>query len=71
MKNILVTGGAGYIGAHIVDILCDEKYNVIVLDNLSTGYEENINKNATFINGSILDKLILCSARYFNLLIRG
>ena len=35
-NNILVTGGAGYIGSHIVDELCKNNYNVIVLDNLVT-----------------------------------
>ena len=59
LNHILVTGGAGYIGAHIVDLLCDKKYNVIVLDNLSSGFRDNINKKAIFIKGDILDKCIL------------
>ena len=39
MQNILVTGGAGYIGSHIVELLIKKKLNVIILDNLSTGYK--------------------------------
>ena len=54
-KKILVVGGAGYIGAHIVDLLCDKEYNVVVFDDLSTGFQENLNKKAIFIKGSILD----------------
>lgn len=59
MSNILVTGGAGYIGAHIVDLLCDSGFNVIVLDNLCNGYKENLNSNAKFINGDIRSKDVL------------
>ena len=40
MQNILVTGGAGYIGSHIVELLIKKKLNVIILDNLSTGYKK-------------------------------
>ena len=54
--SILVTGGAGYIGAHIVDILCDSNLDVIVFDNLSNGYKENLNLNAKFILGDSQDK---------------
>jgi UDP-glucose 4-epimerase len=55
MKKILVTGGAGYIGSHIVHSLCDSGYQVIILDNLSLGIEENIDKRAEFIKGDILN----------------
>ena len=53
---ILVTGGAGFIGSHIVDELINNSYNVIVADNLSTGRMENINNNAIFYNIDIKDK---------------
>ena len=41
--KVLVTGGAGFIGSHIVDQLISNNYEAIVVDNLSTGKEENIN----------------------------
>ena len=47
--SILVTGGAGYIGAHIVDKLCDLGENVIVFDNLSNGFKENLNCSSKFL----------------------
>ncbi len=52
---LLVTGGAGYIGSHTVYALLDQGYHVVILDNLSTGYEENIAPDATFIKGDISD----------------
>ena len=55
MKNCLVTGGAGFIGAHVTNELINSGYSVIVLDDLSGGYIDNINQNATFIEGSITD----------------
>ncbi|ALG68334.1 UDP-glucose 4-epimerase GalE [Beggiatoa leptomitoformis] len=42
MKTILVVGGAGYIGSHIVKLLLKEKYRVITFDNLSTGYRHAV-----------------------------
>ncbi len=54
-KNILVVGGAGYIGSHQVKMLDKAGYNVIVYDNLSTGYRELITVN-NFIEGDLADK---------------
>ena len=48
VKNILVTGGAGYIGSHISEILVKKNKNVFLIDNLSTGHRKLINKNAKF-----------------------
>jgi UDP-glucose 4-epimerase len=50
MKNIIVTGGAGFIGSNLVDKLIERGYNVTILDNLSTGKQENINKKSKLIN---------------------
>jgi len=47
-KNVLITGGAGFIGSHAGDLLIEKGYNVIVVDNLSSGNTRNINKNAKF-----------------------
>ena len=48
MKTVLVTGGAGFIGSHIVDALITLDFEVSVVDNLSTGRKENINPKANF-----------------------
>ena len=50
--RILVTGGAGYIGSHVVLAALDRGYEVTIFDDLSTGKKENINDNAIFILGS-------------------
>ena len=55
-NNILVTGGAGYIGSHIVENLVKSKNRVIILDNLVTGYKRLINKKAKFIKSDIKNK---------------
>lgn len=47
-KKILVTGGAGFIASHIVDAYIKSGYEVIVMDNLSTGLKENLNPKAKF-----------------------
>lgn len=54
-KKILVIGGAGYIGSHVVKSLLEENFNVTVYDNLSTGQRCNLFQEAKFIEGDILD----------------
>ena len=56
--KILVTGGAGFIASHVADAFINEGHSVTILDNLSTGFEKNINKKAHFIKGDICDKEI-------------
>lgn len=53
--KILITGGAGFIGSHIVDMLIEEGYEVVVADNLSSGNEDNINQKAKFYKIDIQD----------------
>lgn len=54
--KILVIGGAGYIGSHVVLALMAEKYNVSVYDNMSSGQKENLFPENQFILGDILDE---------------
>ncbi|MBN1216381.1 MAG: NAD-dependent epimerase/dehydratase family protein [Candidatus Lokiarchaeota archaeon] len=61
--KILITGGAGFIGSNLVEYFLNKDYQVVCLDDLSTGYEHNIshlfnNPNFTFIKGDIRDKEI-------------
>ena len=55
MPTSLVTGGAGFIGAHVTNELIRSGHNVSVLDDLSGGYIENVNKAANFVKGSVTD----------------
>ena len=59
MSVSLVTGGAGFIGAHVTNHLIKNGHKVVVLDDLSGGFLENVNKDALFVKGSILDKDLL------------
>jgi UDP-glucose 4-epimerase len=56
--SILVTGGAGYIGSHVVSLLGESGYDIIILDNLSTGRKENI-LFGKLIVGDISNQIIL------------
>lgn len=53
--KILITGGAGFIGSHIVDKLIAENHNVVIIDNLSSGKKENVSDQARLINSDIKD----------------
>jgi len=55
MQKIIVTGGAGFIGSHIVDALVGEGHEVHIVDNMSAGRKENINPKAIFHNVDIQD----------------
>jgi UDP-glucose 4-epimerase len=54
--KILLTGGAGFIGSHIADLLIEEGHQLIIVDNLSTGKEANLNSAASFYHSDILDE---------------
>ena len=56
--KILVTGGAGYIGSHMLGALHDENYEVVCFDNLSTGHRD-LARCENFIEGDLADKPLL------------
>jgi len=53
ISKVLVTGGAGYIGSHVTEQLIKTKKEVVILDNLKTGYKTLLNKKAKFVKGDI------------------
>jgi UDP-glucose 4-epimerase len=59
MKNVLVTGGAGFVGSHLVDRLVALGHRVTVLDNLSTGCRENINSAAVLVEGDVRHRALI------------
>tara|TARA_X000000950_G_scaffold273856_1_gene358163 strand:- start:4502 stop:4822 length:321 start_codon:yes stop_codon:yes gene_type:complete len=78
--NILITGGAGYIGSHISENLINKENKIVLLDNLKTGHKKLINKKAIFVMGDIKDtnlvkkiifqyniKIIIHLAAYLNI----
>ncbi|MBT2701632.1 NAD-dependent epimerase/dehydratase family protein [Bacillus sp. ISL-40] len=56
--KVLVTGGLGFIGSHLVDQYIHNGYEVVILDNLSTGSLSNLNPEARLINMSLLDNTL-------------
>lgn len=61
MPKSLVTGGAGFIGAHVTNELVKMGHQVVVLDDLSGGFKENVNPQAVFVHGSITDAALVQS----------
>jgi UDP-glucose 4-epimerase len=62
--NILIIGGAGYIGSHVVREFLDKGHKVTVFDNLSSGLRENLFPEAKFIHGTIMDyQALVCACR--------
>lgn len=55
MRHALVTGGAGFIGSNLVGLLLRRGHTVTVLDDLSSGYRDNLGSPARFIEGDIRD----------------
>lgn len=56
--NILVVGGAGYIGSHMVKVLLRSGHHVVTLDDLSSGYRDAV-KGGEFVEGSLADRALL------------
>lgn len=55
----LVTGGAGYIGSHVVRAMIEDGRDVLILDDLSTGFEERVPEGVELVVGSVLDRTLL------------
>ena len=58
--NILLTGGAGYIGSHVVLALLDSGHSVSIIDDLSTGHKDLLPKNIQFLECNINNKKKSC-----------
>jgi len=62
MPRVLVTGGAGFLGAHLVDALLDQGHAVRVLDDLSSGRRENLRRGVEFVYGDITNAVAVQQA---------
>jgi UDP-glucose 4-epimerase len=58
-ERVLVTGGAGFIGSHVIDEAVNLGFETVALDDLSGGFRENVNAKAEFIEGSINDEALV------------
>ncbi len=72
MKNIIVSGGAGFIGSHLIEALLDQGHNVICLDNLFTGSKKNIlpflsNPRFEFIRHDVVAPILLEADQIYHL----
>ena len=61
-KRALVTGGAGFIGSHLSEALLRNRYDVVIIDNESTGFRENVPSRARYVKGDISDDRVLTEA---------
>jgi UDP-glucose 4-epimerase len=61
---MLVTGGAGFIGSNLVDRLIDDGHDVVVVDDLFTGFRENVNPKAEFVECSVADETLVALAMH-------
>ena len=59
VRNILITGGAGYIGSHVTEVLIRKNKKAFLIDNLSTGHRKLINKKAKFFKTDICSYFII------------
>ena len=66
LDKVLVTGGAGFVGTNLVNRLLSDGYQVIVIDNLSSGYKQKIHENIIFVEGSIDDDIALTECFKYN-----
>ncbi|MEJ7582751.1 MAG: NAD-dependent epimerase/dehydratase family protein, partial [Acidimicrobiales bacterium] len=60
--KVLVTGGAGFIGSNLTTALVEQGEEVTVVDDLCTGFRENVHPDATFIEGSVADHELMAKA---------
>ncbi|WP_026189160.1 UDP-glucose 4-epimerase GalE [Sphingomonas melonis] len=60
--KVMVTGGAGYIGSHAVLALCDAGYDVVVVDNLVTGFAWAVDNRATLVEANVADDIAVRAA---------